>query len=63
MKIFVNILKWVIILALVVQLTLTISLFTSGYEIAADRTYHIIRDNVVLLLLLGGVIYWKRKLK
>lgn len=63
MKIFLNILKWVIILALVVQLTLTISLFSSGYEISSSRTFQIVRDNIILLLLLGGVIYWRRKIR
>ncbi|MFD2522966.1 hypothetical protein [Emticicia soli] len=63
MKIFLNVLKWIIILALAVQLTLTISLFTSGYEIASSRTFNIIRDTTILLVLLGGVIYWKRKTK
>jgi len=63
MKIFLNILKWVIILALVIQLTLTISLFSSGYEIASSRTFQIVRDTIILLVLLGGVIYWRRKIR
>lgn len=63
MKIFLNILKWVIIIALAIQLTLTITLFSSGYEIANDRLFPVIRDIIVLLALLGGVIYWKRKVK
>lgn len=63
MKIFLNILKWVTILALVIQLTITISLFSSGYEISSDRTLLIVRDTLLLLVLLGGVIYWKQKIK
>ncbi|RFS17709.1 hypothetical protein [Emticicia sp. C21] len=63
MKIFLNILKWVIIVALVIQLTLTISLFSSGYDISSDRTFIVVRDIVVLLVLLGGVIFWKRKIR
>lgn len=61
MKIFLTILKWVIILALVVQLTLTISLFGSGYEISTQRLIPVVRDNAILLALLGGVIYWRRR--
>ncbi len=63
MKIFLNILKWILILALVVQLTLTISLFSSGYEISSDRIFYVVRDIIVLMVLLGGAIFWKRKLK
>ncbi len=63
MKIFLNILKWLIVLALAVQLTLTITLFSSGYEISSGRTFSVVRDIVILLALLGGVIYWKRKTK
>ncbi|UTA66566.1 MULTISPECIES: hypothetical protein [Emticicia] len=61
MKIFLNLLKWVLVLALVVQFTLTISLFGSGYEIATKRLWPDIRNIVVLLALLAGVIYWKKK--
>lgn len=63
MKIFLNILKWILILALVVQLTLTFSLFSSNYEISSTRTLQVVRDISILLVLIGGVIYWKRKVK
>jgi len=62
MKIILTLLKWIIILALVVQLTLTISLFSSGYEISTQRLIPVVRDNVILLALLGGVIYWRKRI-